>query len=432
MSITIKAKELAYHALFNRWITAPLFATLNLVNLTRVKFKARIGKPVRVLFVAMSVPMWHYQGIYEWLKSDTRFEVYIVLSPTVLWGKSEMIENLIAMRRYFDEHDMAFIDWRLEDDYQPCDIRKAINPDIIFYTQPYDKVHVKSHRFNKFLDKLLCYCAYGMTAETYDWNYNLPFHNIAWRLYYPLKRDMENASQLSYLKGLNMRVVGYSNQQLFERPATCNPWKDCGKRLKRIVWAPHYSIRPNDPLHLDSFIWSHDTMRQIAKKYHQVIQIAFKPHPKLKSQLYELAEWGIERTNAYYDWWESQPNTQLETGEFIDLFKTSDAYIGDSGSFRTEYLYVHKPSMFLTRDVDKLMASSNDYLKKVYSVLYLGSNKDDIIHFIDESVILGKDPMKDLRETFYQEEMLPPNGSDVGKNIYNDICQSLGITPDNS
>lgn len=84
--------------------------------------------------------------------------------------------------------------------------------------------------------------------------------------------------------------------------------------------------------------------------------------------------------------------------------------------------------MFLTRDVDKLMASSNDYLKKVYSVLYLGSSQDDIIHFIDETVILSKDPMKDLREAFYQEEMLPPNGTDVGKNIYDDICQSLKLT----
>jgi DivIVA domain-containing protein len=67
---------------------------------------------------------------------------------------------------------------------------------------------------------------------------------------------------------------------------------------------------------------SHD--KEFAEKYADRIQWAFKPHPLLRDTLYQHPDWGKERTDAYYGRWESMPNTQLETGAYVELFKQSD------------------------------------------------------------------------------------------------------------
>ena len=64
-------------------------------------------------------------------------------------------------------------------------------------------------------------------------------------------------------------------------------------------------------------------MVELAKKYQDSIQFAFKPHPVLKFRLINI--WGEQKTEEYYKLWETMPNTQLETGDYIDLFLTSDA-----------------------------------------------------------------------------------------------------------
>jgi CDP-glycerol glycerophosphotransferase (TagB/SpsB family) len=90
-------------------------------------------------------------------------------------------------------------------------------------------------------------------------------------------------------------------------------------------------------------------MIEMAKKYQDSVQFVFKPHPVLRSKLVVL--WGEEKTNAYYNTWDSLPNSTIHEDEYIDLFLTSDAMIHDSGSFTVEYLYVNKPVMRTVSDL---------------------------------------------------------------------------------
>ena len=66
----------------------------------------------------------------------------------------------------------------------------------------------------------------------------------------------------------------------------------------------------------------YDLMIEIALLYKDKVQIAFKPHPLLKEKLIKL--WGAQATDDYYRKWDNLPNGQLETGDYVDLFKTSD------------------------------------------------------------------------------------------------------------
>jgi CDP-glycerol glycerophosphotransferase (TagB/SpsB family) len=98
-----------------------------------------------------------------------------------------------------------------------------------------------------------------------------------------------------------------------------------------------------------------ELMLELAQAYKDRIQIAFKPHPSLITQLYQHPDWGKERADDYYARWQQMENTQLETGGYVDLFMTSDAMIHDSGSFVVEYLYANRPVMFVSINLQSII-----------------------------------------------------------------------------
>lgn len=162
-------------------------------------------------------------------------------------------------------------------------------------------------------------------------------------------------------------------------------------------------------------------MLKMAQKYTDRVQFVFKPHPLLYEKLKKI--WGEEKTKNYYNQWKTMPNTSFHDGEYIDLFLTSDAMIHDSGSFLLEYLYVNKPVMrtMTGEDMSKVF---NKLALDSLNVYYQGFNEQEIEQFI-QNVIDGVDPMKEAREKFYQERLLPPNGKLPSENIIDDIIDSI-------
>ena len=107
---------------------------------TRYVEKLRKKDHVNVVFLPMNVAMWKYQHLYELLKEDKRFQVYIFLTPATTFSKEQRIEDLKAMRTYFDKHNMEYVDFDLEAGKSLIDIRSLVDPDIMFYTQPGNNV----------------------------------------------------------------------------------------------------------------------------------------------------------------------------------------------------------------------------------------------------------------------------------------------------
>ena len=154
------------------------------------------------------------------------------------------------------------------------------------------------------------------------------------------------------------------------------------------------------------------------------IQIAFKPHPLLKEKLYTDEQWGKEKTDKYYQKWDELPNGQLEEGDYIDLFASSDAMILDSASFMAEYLYTRKPSLFTKRD-NEIEKRFNDFGKLVFQKLYQAETEKEIIKFIEDVVIAGNDYMYDERNNFFTQVVLPLNNKTASENIYNELIKEL-------
>ena len=53
---------------------------------------------IKVVFVALNVSMWKYQGIYDLLAADPRFQVFVVLSPGITYKPEQRLRDLQQMR----------------------------------------------------------------------------------------------------------------------------------------------------------------------------------------------------------------------------------------------------------------------------------------------------------------------------------------------
>jgi hypothetical protein len=390
-----------------------------------------IGKKdkIEVVFFAIDVAMWHYQGIYDLLSQDKRFNCHVVLSPLCQFSQQQRIEVIDSLRAYFATQGIPYIDYDEEND-KGFDVKSEINPDIVFYPQPYDGLYVKEHDFWQFRSKLLCYIPYAINVvKGYVDVYDTHYHNLAWKVYCPFDQDKARARKMAKNRGCNWVVSGYYNLDRYSSSTAVYEWKIKDKARKRLIWAPHFTITGDGTFLLprSNFLWMAQLMLDIAQKYQDRLQIAFKPHPWLKSKLYNHPDWGKEKTDRYFELWATMDNTQVETGDFVDLFKTSDAMIHDSGSFTAEYLFVNKPVAFVTTNLEALKSDHSDFGCAALDQHYIVKNEADVLAFVNDVVLGGNDPMKKQRTSFFESVLRPHSSGSTSQFIVDDMKRSLGI-----
>lgn len=377
-------------------------------------WRLRHKKTINVVFFAMSVPMWRYQHLYELMSKHPRFKTYIVILPMVTYAKEQQKADIKDLKSYFDSKCISYILGQ-NPNGNFFDLRKEVDPDVIFYPQPYYGYYPEELAYNSFIDKLICYYPYAFWTAGSDWSYNLPFHNIAWKLFYSTSLHKQDSVYISLQKGRNVEVVGYPNADTFVREKFFDVWLSHPTEKKRVIWAPHFTITKGW-LYQSNFLWMADLMLELANRYSDKIQFAFKPHPRLYTELCNNSDWGEERARHYYEKWTTMENTQIETGEFVDLFMTSDAMIHDCGSFMVEYHYSEKPVMYVATDFEIQFDEKNDFGKLAMHQHYVGRCEQDIVRFIEDVVLAGNDPMKEGRLQFKRNYLLPPNGKTVAEN----------------
>lgn len=399
------------------------------VHRRRVEQVARRGH-ARVVFFAFSVPLWKYQHLYEALAADERFTATIVLSPPIDYDDDIKRHDLAALRDYFDKRQIAYIDYDVDSSEPPYDVKGRLDPDVVFYPQPYERLLTPEHDCMAFYDRLVAFYPYSFMTGNGKFNYDFHFHNLAWRLYYACEEHLREAQTTAWNKGRNVRVVGHPNGDDFAAWRGRDPWKkiDDGRERKRLIWAPHFSfIDKFGQLPRANFLWTAHFMLDMAQRYKEFLQIAFKPHPRLMTELYNHPEWGRERTDAYYRQWAEMENTQLETGEYVDLFMSSDAMVHDCASFVVEYYYTHKPVMYISRDIEHFLVGQTALSREAFSHLYIGKDEYEIRDFIETVVMGGDDPRLEERDAFYRRYLEPPAGRTVARNTVDDLVTSLRL-----
>lgn len=382
----------------------------------------------RVVFFIQTPSVWKYDTLYRKLEDSKYFEPLVVISPYNVHLNYDMQECFRVMRQtekfacergynYISAYDWEKKKWR--------DIKKLYNPDIIFFTKPYKDTLPAYHIYN-FLDILTLYVPYGINCmNLYRNNYELPFQSLLWKLLVETEFQKNYAEIYEKSHGDNVEVVGTLAMENVMR-SDYHPkdvWKPQSSRKKRIIWAPHHTV--DYLFNFSNFLEYCDDMLRLAEKYKDEVQFAFKPHPVLKFKLINI--WGLEKTEAYYAKWAELENGQIEQGDYIDLFKTSDAMIHDSGSFTVEYLYTQKPVLFQIKN-DKVQEQFNSFGQLCFDLHYHAYSIEETDKFIREVVIGGNDPKKAEREQFYRQYLYPQDGIMPSERIYNLLINTLQKT----
>ena len=415
MKIRFLVKKVAYNALF---IWPSKLSHQVLINRIRSRGQAR------VVFFASNLSMWRYQSLMEMMMEDARFEVRLIIAPFKFYSEELSRSSVARLRAYFEAKGIDYTDITQTSGMDP-EFLKDFHPDLLFYPQQYSHMLDDSVDFSAFRNRLVCFYPYGLSTFDTAWQSALRMTNTAWKLFFPSVAHKINAQKWLYGKGDNIVVVGDPDYDRFMASSDDSVWKKQDRRKKRIIWAPHFTISSGGKFSRDSFLWLHSIMLDLAKKHSDEIQIAFKPHPHLLGALYSHPDWGKQRADSYYETWANLPNGQLEDGDFIDLFNTSDALIHDCGSFTAEYLYTAKPVMFVSTHIETELGQLSDFGKMALNAHYHGSSESDVASFIENVVLGGSDTKAPERQSFRTNYLVPPGGKGVAESTYEDIVNSL-------
>ena len=391
--------------------------------------RIRKKEKIKVAFFMIHCSMWKCDKLFQLMLADDKFEPIIVICPSIDFGEDAMIESFRRSEEFVKLRKYPYVMTLNFQTGEWLDVKRETKPDIIFFTSPYRGITRKEYYILNYTDSLTCYVPYSIgDHHRLNISHNQALHNLLWKLFAETDIHKQFAIDVALNKGVNVITTGAPGADIYlDKDYTPkNSWKGSEKKqLKKIIWAPTFATDRNmsSRLTVSSFFAYSDYMLELATKYKDEVQFSFKPHPVLKPILYAHADWGQAKTDNYYSSWNSLENTQLEEGEYGDLFLTSDAMIHDCGTFLIEYLYVDKPVLRTNRN-----ASITDGLNKfgimAYNMHYHAWTKEDIDSFV-KNVIEGIDEMREEREQFKQEHLLPPNNQSATNNIFNEIKNAL-------
>lgn len=380
----------------------------------------------KVLFFLQNSSIWKYDTIYRLMEKSDLFEPIVAISPYnvhLFYDNQECLRVMQKAEQFAESQGYHYISTYDHIHKKWIDIKKDIRPDIVFFSKPYKDTHPYYHLYH-YEDCLTLHAPYGICCvDIYRINYNLPFNNLLWKLLVETSFQKGFAEQYSLCKGDNAEIIGALGTENFISGmyVPTDVWKPQAHNKKRIIWAPHHTV--DYLFNFSNFLVYCNDMLQLAEEYKETIQIAFKPHPVLKVKLINI--WGKEKTENYYNRWNELDNTQLEEGNYTDLFLTSDALIHDCASFTAEYLYTRKPALFMVRD-ENVLKHWNPFGEQCFNQHYHAQSMDEIRHFIDNVVITGNDPKKKGRELFYKEYLYPKDGIMPSEKIFNILKTTLG------
>lgn len=373
-------------------------------------------RPVKVAFQIAQLSKWKSESVLQCMMHDPQFEPMMWIVPAggelAYTTPALHAQQTALIHEHFDSYGIPVVEYRDVNAFPPAE-----HPDIVFIHEPYDAMFDReSYRGLK--KEILCHVPYCFhnTADIYE--YDGVGNNAVLFNFYENSNICALGATIAQNKGINNIATGNPQADIFldEAQLSASVWKDCGHPMKKVIWAPHWTIAPG----LCWFTWgtfltNAQAMVELAQKYADRIQFAFKPHPHLYRVLISRPDWGKEKTDAYYKLWAEMPNTQLAEGDYTALIMQSDAMIHDSGSFILENLFADKPAMFLREGEG--YENYNEMTLDALKCYHKGLTKEDIEDFLQRCVLGTEDPLAEIRHDILKKYLLPPNGKTAAENI---------------
>jgi hypothetical protein len=386
--------------------------------LEQIKGKEKI----KVVFLAIHKSVWKVDTIFQRMLKDPYFEPLILVCPYTIYGEERMWEDMNECYSYFEEKGYPLLSAFDKKEKRWLSLEE-IEADIVFFTNPHSLTR-KEYYEDAYLNYLTCYAGYGIDPNKYNNNeeqYNQLFHNAMWLIFVQhnemfdcyVKKNKEHKDNV-YL------VIDNIIEELQKKENSEIVWKNYATH-KKIIFAPHHTIEKNTSFQLGNFLDYAEYIKDLVKQTQETITWSFKPHPMLKSKLYLEPNWGKAKTDDYFHFWETQSNTQFNDGEYIELFKQSDAMIHDSGAFLAEYIFTDKPSLYFTNKNTRNYL--NGFGNACLDTVVESKNTEELAKFIN-GILQNLDEKKETRQYFINNYFNTIN-KNTKKDVLNIIQQNL-------
>ena len=374
----------------------------------RIK-QIRRQKKIIVAFELSSLGAWKSEGLYIEMLAHPRFEPILIITSTPGEDDRSNLKSYCFTKGYTYK----------EINSQKQTIWDVSKPDIVFYQKHYCHLFPSYKVFIANLRTVFCYLPYSLRNSVDKWYYDWHYLRMCWQVYYENDELAEQYNKLINPPRANSYSTGVPvmDEYLAAQRGVKSQWKECGIK-KKIIYAPHHSVIPSGMWDTSSFLIFGEKMLDLAEKYSDQVQWAFKPHPLLRNKLASL--WGKAKTDDYYKRWSEAAWSQYESGKYLGLFMHSDAMIHDCGSFILEYMYTGKPVMYINNNSQSntpcTTLSLNASNKKALNLHYIANSLEDIENFIKD-VIAENDSLQEERKHFLADCLTPPYGKTAAQNI---------------
>lgn len=364
-------------------------------DIKRIREKTLRGEKINVIFYTNEPQKWSYDSVYKEFEKSPYFSPLILVVPRyrVHIGKDKTRMSLEEQYNFYKERNYNVEYGYINGEY--VDIKK-FSPDVFFYLQLAEIPGVD----NPFLISkyaLTAYCPYAYQFSDYRKHYLQKFHKLLFVNY--MEHELTLKRFESYKKGNSQNCIsaGYPKLDVFFNTLintykTNKIWRNPDKI--KIIYAPHHSFTNNKAniFRWGTFPENYKLILNLAKKHPETTWI-FKPHPMLHSAILNEGLMTEEEIQNYYKEWDTVGRL-YDSGDYFDIFKSSDAMITDCGSFLAEYLPTKKP---LIRLINKDGIAFNELGELFSECFYNSHNNMDLHRIFDEVVINGNDYMKEKR-----------------------------------
>jgi glycosyltransferase involved in cell wall biosynthesis/CDP-glycerol glycerophosphotransferase (TagB/SpsB family) len=368
------------------------------------------GEQLRVGFLVSSSARWNCQVLYSEMQADPRISPRIVLSqPEYRVEFARKVEVYREQRDFFLAVDPSLIELfdEISGVQRPIE---DLDLDVIFYEMPWGMKDYPRRMLGRALN---VYMHYGfMMMANHEMHYNIAtFHSYLWA-YYTQTEDHRRL-HLEHDPSAHDRLVvtGYPKLDVYltEESPSEEVWEAAGGvdgERPRVIYAPHHSLG-RDNLGMSTFAWMHEPMLDLLLGEPDV-QWAYKPHPSLRFSVEKNDLMSSEDYAAYEALWQRAGNaTVVDTGNYFDLFRTSDALVTDCGSFLAEYLPTGKPIIWL---VSEATVGLNPVGEKFAEGFYAVRSRAEFEDVFDDVVRRGNDPLRERRQEL-ANSLFPARGT---------------------
>lgn len=398
-----------------------------LFNCIQIDYKLRIKKlknqglkKLRIGFLVSENQLWNCQSLYDLLEQDEHFDVEIIALPDWINKVQRRTASGDINYQFFCERGMRVTRGFKKATGRPVNFLK-LDFHVLFIDQPATIQILEKYRFSlKELAKkyFLCYVPYGYkVADGGDAHFNLPMHNCCWRIFAESAWHYQQFKKHGKVNGKNVTISGFPKLDEYlneKRDYSC--WKTKFSDKKRVIWAPHWTFR-NPGWSYSTFDINYKEFLQYAKQ-HEEIDWIVKPHQNVFTWAVETGLMTEEEVCFYFESWNALPNASVNNeGNYMEIFKTSDALITDCGSFLAEYLPSGKPVLHLFNE-ESHFNQIGDRLIRTY---YRCHDFDETKKIIERVILNGDDyKMKARRKIM---KYVRPNEEGAGRSIFNELIK---------